>query len=150
MLSFAYYWAAFAPAASRVNFFIATFPAKLLPYIILLITFVQAGLNQTLVEATGLVAAHMYLFLTEIYPRFGGGPEIIFTPNWVHRLFEGSPDAPRPERRMSRAAPPPPPPSTAASAGVTVGGRPGATGSSVFGRSQDPWSHRGQGQRLGS
>jgi len=141
MLALAYYWTAFEPAASRVNFFIATFPVKFLPFVMLLMTFVQGGLAPTLVEATGLVAAHLYLFLTDIWPRLGGGVNPIFTPEWLNNWMS---DRPEPVRA--------PPPRRASVPAVAVGGdETRATGSMFGGRGgQDAWSHRGQGHRLGS
>lgn len=38
--------------------------------------------------ATGILAAHLYEFLTRIYPSYGGGRNPITTPAFVHRIFE--------------------------------------------------------------
>lgn len=40
--------------------------------------------------ATGILAAHLYEFLTVVYPRYGGGPSLIKTPNFVHQIFESN------------------------------------------------------------
>lgn len=40
-----------------------------------------------MVQATGLIAAHLHDFLTKIYPTFGGGKNILETPAIVRRLF---------------------------------------------------------------
>jgi Derlin-2/3 len=38
-------------------------------------------------QVTGLIAAHLYDFLTRIWPTFGGGRNYIFTPQIVKRMF---------------------------------------------------------------
>ena len=38
-------------------------------------------------EATGIVAAHLYDFLTRYWPEHGGGRNIMPTPGFVIRLF---------------------------------------------------------------
>ncbi|KAF8457967.1 hypothetical protein BGX38DRAFT_1154701 [Terfezia claveryi] len=112
-VAFAYYWSAKEPAATNVNFFIASFTVY--------------------VGATGVIAAHAYIFLTHVYPRYGRGANIINTPNWVHGLFEGS----------RRAAPAP----IRVSSGSTTTGRAAPAGFNSVG---GIWRHRGTGQRLGS
>ncbi|KAA8906302.1 Der1-like family-domain-containing protein [Sphaerosporella brunnea] len=139
ILSLAYYWAAFESPSTRVNFFIATFPVKFLPWIMLLMTLVQGG--NVFLDLTGIVAAHAYLFLTEIWPRFGGGRDLLRPlGDTVEGWFEG----------YERAARPQQPQRVQAQAGVRVGGAEGATGSSLFGQRSQVWAHRGQGHRLGS
>jgi len=136
ILALAYYWTAFEDAGGRVNFFIATFPVKFLPWIMLLMTLVQGG--NIFLDLTGLVAAHAYLFLTEIWPRHGGGTNWLKGPSdMVERWFESAERAAPPPLRNVPAAGP-----------VRVGGEGGATG--VFGRATEGWRHRGQGHRLGS
>lgn len=106
-------------------------------------TFVQAGTNAALVEATGLAAAHLYLFLTDIYPRFGGGRNLIVTPNWVHALFNGVNDnasGPRPRAATGPSIRPVVPGATAAA----------TAGRGIFTPADNQWTHRGQGHRLGS
>jgi Derlin-2/3 len=138
ILSLAYYWAAFESPSTRVNFFIATFPVKFLPWIMLLMTLVQGG--NVFLDLTGLVASHAYLFLTEIWPRYGGGVNILKKPSdIVEGWFESTTSAP----------PPPPPRAAAGEAPVRVGENEGASGSFFGGRGQG-WTHRGQGHRLGS
>lgn len=139
ILALAYYWAAHEDSSNRVNFFIATFPVKFLPWIMLLITLVQGG--NVLLDLTGLVASHAYLFVTDIWPRFGGGSNLLKGPSdamnrWLERPER--PGAPRP-RDVPVTGP------------VRVGNAGGgATG--VFGRASasDGWRHRGQGHVLGS
>lgn len=81
----------------QTNFFIITFSTKYLPYALLFLTFVLGGPTAAKHQATGLVSAHLYDFLTRIWPAFGGGRNWIVTPNFVKRWF-GS-DAGRPPIR---------------------------------------------------
>lgn len=84
-LAYAYTYAQDNPTR-QVSFFIITFDAKYLPYAMLLMTFVMDGAS-ALPQATGLLAAHMYDFLTRIWPTFGGGTNYITTPQVVKRWF---------------------------------------------------------------
>src|ERR1700750_1020797 len=70
-----------------VSFYIINFQAKYLPYGLLLMTFITGGPNAAKVQVTGLLAAHLYDFLTRIWPQFGGGQNYIITPNFVKRWF---------------------------------------------------------------
>jgi Derlin-2/3 len=140
ILALAYYWTAFESPSTRVNFFIATFPVKFLPWIMLLMTLVQGG--NVFLDLTGLVAAHAYLFFTHIWPRHGGGvdplkPLADIVERWFESYDSATREPPRPVRTAPGAAP------------VRVGGAEGASGS-FFGARAQGWSHRGQGQRLGS
>jgi len=144
ILALAYYWTALEDSGKKVSFFIATFPVKFLPLVMLAMTFVQAGAGATLVEATGLVAAHLYLFLTDIYPRFGGGRNFLVTPNWVHALFAGVGDnasGPRPRAGTGPSTRP---------AAPGVASTAAASGRGIFAPVGNQWTHRGQGHRLGS
>lgn len=53
----------------------------------LLITVVSNGPNAAAIQSTGLIAAHLYDFLTRIYPTFGGGRNFVKTPAFVRRMF---------------------------------------------------------------
>jgi len=146
ILALAYYWSAFSAPGMRVNFFIAQFPVKFLPWIMLLMTLVQGG--NVLLDLTGIVASHAYLFLTEIWPEYGGGSNWLKTPGDVvegwYQIAERAMalPAPPPQRHAPRAAAVP-------GGSVGVGGAPGASGSNFFGGGSG-WSHRGQGHKLGS
>lgn len=89
-LAFAYTYAQDNPTR-QVSFFIITFDAKYLPFGMLFITFIIDGPQAAMIQATGLVAAHLYDFLTRIWPTFGGGKNYIFTPATVKRWFGGQP-----------------------------------------------------------
>ncbi|RPA96503.1 DER1-domain-containing protein [Choiromyces venosus 120613-1] len=132
-LALAYYWTALENKNNSVHFFIVRFPVKYLPWVMIFVTLVTDGLDPALVEGTGIIAAHLYLFLTNIWPRVAGGRHVIYTPQWIHGLFEERGD---PAARGIRAGVPP---SVAAD----------ATGRRMF-TASGTWTHRGQGHRLGS
>ncbi|CAF9911524.1 MAG: hypothetical protein HETSPECPRED_000362 [Heterodermia speciosa] len=71
----------------KVSFFVVTFNIIWLPWAMLLLTFIMGGPHATLYQATGILAAHMYDFITRIYPTFGGGRNYIHTPAIVRRWF---------------------------------------------------------------
>jgi len=140
ILALAYYWTALENKNNSVNFFIVRFPVKYLPWVMIFVTLVVEGVNSALVEGTGIVAAHLYLFLTNIWPRVAGGRHIIYTPQWIHGLFEERGD---PATGGIRAGVPP----SVAAAGPAGGAA--TTGRTMFAPS-GTWTHRGQGHRLGS
>jgi Derlin-2/3 len=125
----------------RVTFFVIQIPIVMLPYAMLLMTFVMAGPAAAMSQGVGLVAGHLYDFLTVLWPRFGGGAELIKTPTFIRRYLGGDGTGPVPTNRsygtgfQPRATEP-------------AGSRRGFTsGSSVLPPS---WATRGSGQRLGS
>jgi len=71
----------------QVSFFIINFDAKYLPWAMLFMTLIMDGGSAALNQLTGLIAAHLYDFLTRIWPTFGGGKNYIFTPQIVKRWF---------------------------------------------------------------
>lgn len=88
-LSYAYTFAQDSPTR-QVSFFIVNFDAKFLPFALLFMTFIVDGPEPAAAQLTGLLAAHMYDFLTRIWPTFGGGKNYFVTPNFVKRLFGGT------------------------------------------------------------
>ena len=52
----------------QLSYFIVTFSAKYLPYSMLAMTFVMASPQAALQQSTGLIAAHLYEFLTKTWP----------------------------------------------------------------------------------
>lgn len=100
----------------------------------LLLTFIMAGPNAALMQFMGLVAAHLYDFLTRLWPTFGGGKNYIRTPNVVKRWFGA--DKPGFTHRGYGSSYRPP---------VQTAGRGTSSG---FGFST-AWGTRGQGRRLG-
>ncbi|OAL02589.1 DER1-domain-containing protein [Phaeosphaeriaceae sp. SRC1lsM3a] len=85
-MSYAYTFAQDGPMR-QVSFFILNFDAKYLPFALLFMSFIIDGPDSAMSQVTGLLAAHLYDFLTRIWPTFGGGKNYIFTPNFVKRAF---------------------------------------------------------------
>ncbi|KAK4969912.1 hypothetical protein LTR66_003056 [Elasticomyces elasticus] len=140
-LAFTYTYAQDNPT-KRLTFFIITFQAKYLPFAMLLMTFVMDSPWSAIVQATGLVAAHLYDFLSRIWPTFAGGTNVIKTPMFVRRWFE-KPGASQSVRGFGTAFSARPASGTAQS--QTQGRTTGWT--SGFGGGM--WGSRGQGRRLG-
>ncbi|KAF2012467.1 hypothetical protein BU24DRAFT_494476 [Aaosphaeria arxii CBS 175.79] len=135
-LGYAYTYAQDNPTR-QVSFFIVNFDSKFLPIAMLALTFVIDGPDAALTQGTGLLAAHLYDFLTRIWPTFGGGRNYIFTPRIVKGWFGG-----RPGSTQQR------------SYGTATQGRPagGDDTARSTGRSTGfggQWDGRGPGHRLG-
>lgn len=77
----------------QVSFFVINFDAKFLPLALLTMTLIMEGGQSAMAQAMGLIAAHLYDFLTRIWPTFGGGRNFIYTPDTVKRWFGGRPGA---------------------------------------------------------
>ncbi|KAI9742018.1 MAG: hypothetical protein M1834_000407 [Cirrosporium novae-zelandiae] len=120
----------------KVTFFIVQIPVQFLPYAMLLMTLVMAGPQVAIQQATGLVAGHLYDFLTRLWPTFGGGRNYIQTPRIVKRLF----GADRPAYTARGFGTAYRPGTQQPSRGTTTGFSRGI--SSV-------WNSRGPGRRLG-
>jgi Derlin-2/3 len=71
----------------RVTFVIIQIPVEYLPWAMLTITLVRSGWPAALQEGMGIVAAHLYDFLTRLYPTFQGGRNWIQTPTFISRAF---------------------------------------------------------------
>jgi Derlin-2/3 len=89
-LAYAYTFAQDNPTRS-VQFFIVSFEAKYLPFAMLFLSFVIDGPDAAATQLTGLIAAHLYDFLTRIWPTFGGGTNYIRTPQIVKGWFSPTP-----------------------------------------------------------
>jgi Derlin-2/3 len=128
----------------KINFFFVNMLAQWLPYAMLLVTMILGGWGAVISQGVGLVAAHLYEFLTTLYPTFGGGRNPIYTPAFIHRLF-GT------ERMVSRgygtALPARARDGGQASGGTSGGGW--ASGIAGGLANANPWSTRGRGHRLG-
>ncbi|CEJ54761.1 hypothetical protein PMG11_01056 [Penicillium brasilianum] len=72
---------------TRVRFFVIDIPVIYLPAAMLCITMVRGGWPAMLLECTGILGAHLYDFITRLYPTFGGGRNFIFTPLFVQKFF---------------------------------------------------------------
>ncbi|CRG88550.1 Derlin-1 [Talaromyces islandicus] len=124
----------------QVHFYVVQIRAEWLPLALLGVNFVMAGPTAAMIEGTGIIASHLYDFLTRIWPTFGGGRNYITTPAFVHNLFDDS----RSSSRGYGAAYRPAQAGQARQAGQA--GQSSGASSSYFGSS---WSTRGAGRRLG-
>lgn len=125
----------------KVHFIFFQIPAEFLPWAMLAMTIFTGGPNAALQQGSGLVAAHLYDFLTRLYPTFQGGRNYVQTPTFIRNIFATSTPTTtqraygtsfRPAQAQAPAA------STAsASRGWTSGFSSGS------------WSGRGTGHRLG-
>ncbi|KAI4208201.1 MAG: hypothetical protein LQ348_000264 [Seirophora lacunosa] len=73
----------------KVSFFIVQLAAKWLPWVMLLAALILGGPSNALNQGTGIIAAHLYDFLTRLYPTFGGGRNYLKTPAFIRRWFGG-------------------------------------------------------------
>jgi len=119
----------------KATYFFFTVPAQALPYCLLISSLLMGG--PLWLEVSGIVAAHLHDFLFRLWPEFGGGPNLLATPNWVSWLVQ----TPRILQRDYGTAVRP-----TASAGASAGHSTGASTGSVL---PDSWKTRGAGQRLG-
>ncbi|KAI9672219.1 MAG: centromere/microtubule-binding protein cbf5 [Alyxoria varia] len=83
-------------ANARVTFIVIQVEAKYLPLGSLALTLFMAGPLAALTSASGIVSAHLYDFLTRIWPAFGGGSNWIQTPAFISRLFGDDSRVPQP------------------------------------------------------
>lgn len=147
ILALAYIYAQENPE-SQMTFYFVTFRIKFLPYLMLVMTMVMESPMSAVYQATGLVAAHLYDFLTRVWPTFGGGFNPIFTPAFLTRWFEVAPGTSttksygqafqaRPSAGQAQANPAPNTTGAATRGGWTSG------------FSNNTWGNRGPGHRLG-
>ncbi|KAL9640783.1 MAG: hypothetical protein Q9204_000557 [Flavoplaca sp. TL-2023a] len=119
----------------KVNFFIIQLEAKWLPWAMLVAALVLGGPYAMMYQGTGIIAAHLYDFLTRLYPIFGGGRNYIQTPKIITRWFGGEV-----KRAQSKGF------GTSFAPQAQQATRPSNGFSTAF---SSPWSSRGQGRRLG-
>jgi len=117
--------------------------AKFLPLAMLAMTFVMAGPDPTLKQAMGLVAAHLYDFLTRIWPNHGGGTNYLQTPAVISRAFGADSRVPQ-ARNYGSVIPGRPAPQGRTAAPSAAGATSTGWSSSV-----PSWNSRGSGRRLG-
>ncbi|RTE78417.1 hypothetical protein BHE90_007091 [Fusarium euwallaceae] len=116
----------------KVQYFFFTIPAQAVPFCMIVISMLMLG-GKPMIQLEGLLAAHMYDFLTRIYPEFGGGP-VLRVPAWLESIVQ----TPRIAKRTYGTAVRPSGPSTGSSTGAETGGP-----------LPDSWKSRGKGHRLG-
>jgi Derlin-2/3 len=120
----------------QASFIVITIPAPLMPYAMLFLTLIMVGPHAATIQATGLVAAHLYDFLTRIWPTFGGGRNLVPTLGFVRRMWETTSSSEH-DRGYGKVFAP-----AQRSAGS-------ASGSSAGGVLPESWKSRGSGHRLG-
>lgn len=121
----------------KTRIFILDIPTRAVPLMLCFMTFIMTqSTHAALVQATGIVAAHLYDFLTRLYPKFGGGVNILTTPTFVRRWFE--PKAVSVSNKSYGTSFQPAAPRAAASGSTPAGG--------VL---PESWKSRGSGHRLG-
>jgi Derlin-2/3 len=139
-LAYAYTFAQENPTR-RVSFFVLTFDSKFLPYALIAMSFVMDGPEPAMAQGTGLIAAHLFDFLTRIWPTFGGGKNYIVTPEFVKRLFSATPGSVR-DTGFGHAV----------QGGGRATGAAGGRAAPTSGRStgvNNSWGGMGPGRRLG-
>ncbi|KAL7949017.1 Der1-like family domain-containing protein [Trichoderma barbatum] len=116
------------------NYMFINIPSQLVPFAMMGINlFFPGGIGIVLLQLHGLAAAHLYLFLSKIWPEVGGGRNWIQTPAFITSLVNGVTPAPQRPAAGARA----PDAASARSSGASRGPLP------------DSWRTRGPGQRLG-
>jgi hypothetical protein len=125
----------------KAHIVIVQIPVEYLPWATLAVTLVVDGPYRMMIQLTGLVAAHLYDFLTRLYPTFQGGRNYIQTPLFVKRWF-GADQSAFSHKKYGTAFRPGQNLQQPANGGATRGWTSGFSGSS--------WTGRGQGRRLGS
>ena len=120
----------------KAHLFVVEIPAQLMPYAMLVLTIVLAGLPAAKIQATGLVAAHLYDFLTRLWPTFGGGRNLLTTPGFVTRMFQTTAASVNHREYGTAFARPQREPAS-------------ASGLSAGGVLPESWRSRGSGHRLG-
>ncbi|KAM7196521.1 Der1-like family domain containing protein [Naviculisporaceae sp. PSN 640] len=123
----------------KVTFFFFQVPAQTVPYCIILAGMLSSGDPSGVpVQLTGIVAAHLYDFLTRLWPEFGGGPNLLPTPGFISRLLGTGRVSERAYGTAGRAA------------GPRDAGRASSSGADTGSVLPDSWKTRGSGHRLGS
>ncbi|KAF3318009.1 hypothetical protein TWF173_008749 [Orbilia oligospora] len=154
-IAFAYSWGQRNRGRS-ISFFFVTIKAQWLPYAIAGITAIQSP-PSAFILASGIVSAHAYEFLTVLWPRFGGGSNLLPTPSFLKWSFEGGPGTRTGgvggvraygagfDARARDAGPAP-----ARAQGMFGGDGGSATGSNPRQAAGASWRNRGAGHRLGT
>ncbi|POR37061.1 Derlin [Tolypocladium paradoxum] len=120
----------------KVSYMFITIPAQLMPYAMLLINLLfPGGVANMLLQIQGLLAAHLFDFLTRIWPEYGGGRNIIPTPAFLSTVVQAVGSAQS---------------TVAGAAGVRSPDQASGQSTGAWrGPLPDSWRTRGRGQRLG-
>ena len=117
-----------------------TVPAQLVPYCMILLSLLSSGGATAIpLQIGGLLVAHLYDFLTRLWPEFGGGRNLLPTPAILTRLLSPGVPARGGFGRSAGTA-------GAASGGATSGSSTGFSAGNVL---PESWKSRGTGRRLG-
>ncbi|CAK7211039.1 hypothetical protein SBRCBS47491_000982 [Sporothrix bragantina] len=122
---------------AKANFFFVTIPAQLVPYSMMLVSLIAIGPHIAILQLFGLFAAHLYDFLTRLWPEFGGGRNLAPTPGFFSRIV-AAPFQRVEDRGFGTVI---------RNAGSGTSGS--STGASSGGPLPDAWKTRGKGNRLG-
>ncbi|PGH11371.1 hypothetical protein AJ80_07162 [Polytolypa hystricis UAMH7299] len=133
----------------KATFIIIQIPIEFLPWAMLTLTFVMGGPSAALSEGTGMVAAHLYDFLTRIYPTFGGGRNIINTPRFVKAWF-GADIRAQAYRTYGTAYRPATGAAPSSRGAATPSSSSASASGSWYSGLGSNWTGRGAGRRLGS
>lgn len=119
---------------AQTNFMFFNIPSQTVPFAMMAINlFFPGGVGIIIQQLHGLVAAHLYLFLSKIWPELGGGRNPIPTPAFLSRVVQ----SPRVSSSTHGTGIRPLDRASGRSSGVSSGPLP------------DSWRTRGPGQRLG-
>jgi len=117
---------------AQASFYFFNVPAQTVPYCMLVMSLIMAP-SMIPLELSGIFSAHLFDFLTRIWPEFGGGFNVLPTPSFLSRLVT----TPAILQREY---------GTAINRGGNAGTSTGASTGSVL---PDSWKTRGTGHRLG-
>lgn len=107
LMALTHLWAQTHPNQQVSLFGLINMPAPYFPFAMIGIDLVRAGPQTALQAFTGLASAHLYFFLTSIYPSQNGGRPLSFlaTPRWlINQLGNGPTAPPAPPSSFSAAA----------------------------------------------
>lgn len=120
----------------KVSYMFISIPAQLTPYAMILFNLLfPGGVMNMILQIHGLIAAHLFEFLTRVWPEYGGGRNLIPTLAFLTTALRVAGTA------QTRVA---------AAAGIQLANR--ASGQSTGasrGPLPDSWRTRGPGHRLG-
>lgn len=148
-MSLAYMYSIDSPDKRIKFFFIFNIQVRYLPWAMLVVTLLMAGPMAVVFEATGIVAAHAYDFLTRIWPEFGGGRKLITAPLFVQKWFyrpAGTAQTRAYGTAFQARSGPQGGASSSSSASRSTGG---SSWTSGFTSGGGTWGSRGPGHRLG-
>ncbi|KOS19346.1 Derlin-2 [Escovopsis weberi] len=119
---------------ARTNYMFFDIPTQTMPFAMMAVSLFMGGLGLVIHQLHGLVAAHLFLFLSKIWPDICGGRNIVSAPAFVSGLVDklGGAAARRPPAQAQSQSQ-----SQSQSSGRNTGVLP------------DSWRTRGPGHRLG-